>query len=310
MKEDNNMIKFLVMDVDGTLTDGKIYMGTEGELTKAFNVKDGAGIALLLPKFNITPVIITARESQILKNRCREIGIKELYQASKDKLKTLKEVLDRYAADFSSVAYAGDDLPDIPCMREIKKAGGKVLCPADAIPEIKAMADYISSMKAGDGAIRDCIHYLIQETSEKNLDSQMHEAIDLILSQDFSNLVAGKYNLPNGMEYTIQEYKTKNEDDCVVETHHSHIDIQYIISGCEIFKTYDSSSLISDGYYNSEKDVEYWKSGVEASSSILTTGSLIVVKDNVPHKGAVNFTKIESVKKLVCKIPVNGELSY
>ena len=80
MKE---MIKFLVMDVDGTLTDGKIYMGSNGEVMKAFNIKDGCGIAMVLPKYGITPVIITARESKILENRCKELNITELHQGSK-----------------------------------------------------------------------------------------------------------------------------------------------------------------------------------------------------------------------------------
>ena len=62
--------------------------------------------------------------------------------------------------DFASVAYAGDDLPDIQCMEKVKKAGGVVMCPADAIPEIKEIADYVSAYKAGDGAIRDCISFL------------------------------------------------------------------------------------------------------------------------------------------------------
>ena len=82
-------IRFLVMDVDGTLTDGKIYMGKDGEVFKAFDIKDGCGILLLLPQLHIVPAIITARKSKIVKNRCDELNISELYQGSKDKLKTL-----------------------------------------------------------------------------------------------------------------------------------------------------------------------------------------------------------------------------
>lgn len=153
-------IRFLVMDVDGTLTDGKIYMGQNGEIFKAFDIKDGCGILLILPKLDIIPVIITARESEIVKKRCMELNIVELHQGSKDKLATLKEILDRYEMDFSSVAYVGDDLPDIPCMQAVKKAGGKVMCPADAISEVKEIADYVSTKKAGDGSVRDCIDTL------------------------------------------------------------------------------------------------------------------------------------------------------
>ena len=71
------MIKYFVMDVDGTLTDGKIYMGQIDEAVKAFNIKDGAGISHVLPKYNIKPIVITARNSKILENRCKELNIVE-----------------------------------------------------------------------------------------------------------------------------------------------------------------------------------------------------------------------------------------
>ena len=72
-------IKYLVMDVDGTLTDGKIYMGTSGEILKAFDIKDGYGIHDMLIPYGITPVIITGRSSKILENRCRELSITDLF---------------------------------------------------------------------------------------------------------------------------------------------------------------------------------------------------------------------------------------
>ena len=83
-------IKLLVMDVDGTLTDGHIYMGPDGEVMKAFDVKDGYGIAHILPRYGIIPVIITGRRSQIVERRCAELGITELYQGVGDKLERLK----------------------------------------------------------------------------------------------------------------------------------------------------------------------------------------------------------------------------
>ncbi|MCR5739244.1 MAG: HAD-IIIA family hydrolase [Lachnospiraceae bacterium] len=153
-------IKFLVMDVDGTMTDGKIYMGPTGEMFKAFDIKDGCGIFLVLPKMGIIPVVITARKSEIVERRCEELNISEIHQGSKDKLATLNMVLERYGADLGSVAYMGDDLPDIPCMEAVKCAGGLVLCPADAINEITSIADYVSRFNAGNGAVRDCIEYL------------------------------------------------------------------------------------------------------------------------------------------------------
>lgn len=151
-------IKYLVMDVDGTLTDGKIYMGADGEMMKAFDIKDGCGIHDLLPKANITPIIITGRKSKILENRCNEIGISELYQGVKDKTRKLTEVLGKQK--FDSVAYIGDDINDLICMMKIKEENGIVGCPADAVDEIKQIADYISSRNGGNGAVREFIEWL------------------------------------------------------------------------------------------------------------------------------------------------------
>ena len=79
-------IKYLVMDVDGTLTDGKIYMGINGELCKAFNIKDGCGIHDLLIPAGIIPIIMTGRKSEIVLNRCKEIGITRIYQGIVNKV--------------------------------------------------------------------------------------------------------------------------------------------------------------------------------------------------------------------------------
>lgn len=87
------MIKYLVMDVDGTLTDGKIYIGNEGEIFKAFDVKDGYAIHYILPKYGITPVIITGRNSAIMEKRCAEIGIELLFQGVSDKIAVLRDVI-------------------------------------------------------------------------------------------------------------------------------------------------------------------------------------------------------------------------
>ena len=134
-------IKFFVMDVDGTLTDGKIYMSDSGELCKAFNIKDGCGIKEILPKRGIIPVIITARSSELLRKRCAELDIAELHQGVRGKLDRLREIIAQYSSaerkyGLSDVLYVGDDLMDIPCMQAVKSEGGLVACPADAIPEI------------------------------------------------------------------------------------------------------------------------------------------------------------------------------
>lgn len=162
------MIRFLIMDVDGTLTDGKIYMGNDGEMFKAFDVKDGYAIKEILPKLSVIPIIITARESQILTNRCRELDIKELHQGVRGKLERLLSIIDRYNKDNSEhyslkdCAYIGDDILDLQCILPIAEAGGITGCPSDAVSDVKSRAVYVSSKKGGEGAVRDFVEYLIE----------------------------------------------------------------------------------------------------------------------------------------------------
>lgn len=291
-------IKYLVLDVDGTLTDGKIYMGQDGELLKAFDVKDGYGIKEILPKYGIKPIIITARNSMILENRCKEIGITEVYQGFRHKLGVLKEII---GGDFEKVVYIGDDLPDIPCMEAVREAGGLVFCPANAIPEVKMLADYISGYKAGEGAVRDCINHLIQLNVNGTIGERVERVVKLILEGKFEGQSDGI--LEDGSRFEIQEYTSKEEEECTIETHRHHIDIQYIIEGHEKFKMYASNCLIPIGEYNMEHDIELWNGGILASSCLLNPGSVIVVYNGQPHKGGIICTdKPEKIKKLVCKI--------
>ena len=150
-------IKLLVMDVDGTLTDGKINMGQEGELFKAFNIKDGYAINEMLPQYGIIPAIITGRTSTIVENRARELHITELYQGKHDKLDTLKEIMKKHECTKENVAYIGDDILDIECMNEC----GLVGCPADACQQVKNIAQYICASKGGEGAVREFIEFII-----------------------------------------------------------------------------------------------------------------------------------------------------
>lgn len=152
-----NKIKLLVMDVDGTLTDGKINMGPEGELFKSFNIRDGYGINEMLPAHGIIPAIITGRTSKIVENRAKELHVTELYQGKHDKLATLKELMQKYDCQKENVAYIGDDILDMACMEEC----GLVGCPSDACMEVKDMADFICGNIGGDGAVREFIEFII-----------------------------------------------------------------------------------------------------------------------------------------------------
>lgn len=156
-------IRFLVMDVDGTLTDGKIYMGANGEVMKVFNIKDGAGIHDILIPNGIIPVIITGRKSDIVKMRCKELGINEVYQGVSNKAEQLNNLLVKNSIGFDGVAYIGDDINDLPCMNLVKQGGGLIGCPADAVNEVKQNSDYVSSKNGGDGAVREFIEYIVKQ---------------------------------------------------------------------------------------------------------------------------------------------------
>ncbi len=151
-------IKLLAMDVDGTMTDGHIYMAPTGEAMKAFSAKDGYGIAHLLPENGIVPVIITGRTSKIVESRAREIGITELYQGVSDKLAALKSVAEKYGAAPSEIAFIGDDLNDLSCILFAGVSGA----PADAVESIKQKVSYVCSTCGGRGAVREFIEYLIK----------------------------------------------------------------------------------------------------------------------------------------------------
>ena len=149
-------IKLLVMDVDGTLTNGKIYISSNGELMKAFNVKDGYAI-VNLEKHGIVPVIITGRSSEIVAQRAKELHINELYQGIIDKLHKLKEIAQRYNILPYEIAYIGDDLNDLDCIDYC----GVTACPNDAIEEVRRSVDYICEQNGGNGAVREFIDKII-----------------------------------------------------------------------------------------------------------------------------------------------------
>lgn len=152
-------IKILAMDVDGTLTDGKIYMGNNGEVMKAFSAKDGFAIKDLLPLHGIIPVIITGRVSMIVQNRADELGIKDVFQGVQDKVEVLKKLCEKRHISLSEVAYIGDDLNDIEAMKSV----GLSFCVADAADEVKKQVDVTLKHNGGDGAVRECIEYLIEK---------------------------------------------------------------------------------------------------------------------------------------------------
>ena len=169
------MIKVLIMDVDGTLTDGKLYIDKQGEACKVFHVRDGYAVVSLLPKYGIVPVVLTGRKSKIVRTRCEELGIIFLYEGVNEKetvlLKIIKEVSQVTGNEIrlKDCAYIGDDIPDYKCMRLIKHNQGMVGCPDDAVEVIRNLADYRSVKKGGEGCVRDFIEWILRNEGENIL---------------------------------------------------------------------------------------------------------------------------------------------
>ena len=154
-------IKLLVMDVDGTLTDGKIYIGPDGEVMKAFNVKDGMRIKRLANERGTVSAIITGRTSKITENRAKEMRIKEVIQGTSNKLPALMALVEKYGVTLEETAYIGDDFIDIPCLEACGFSG----CPADSAPEVIAVSKYVCKLKGGEGAVGEFADWL-REISE------------------------------------------------------------------------------------------------------------------------------------------------
>lgn len=158
-------IKALVMDVDGTLTDGGIFIGASGEVMKKFYVRDGYAIKHMLPKMRILPIIITGRKSEIVEKRCRELDIVHLCQGSIDKMMDLRKILTQEQIVLEETAYIGDDINDLECLQAVALAG----CPGDAVLEVKEIADFIALSPGGHGAVREFIEWM--RSNEKDIDS-------------------------------------------------------------------------------------------------------------------------------------------
>lgn len=153
--------KYLVIDVDGTMTDGGIYYDENGNETKKFCTKDAAGFFAAY-QVGIKIMVITGRECKATTRRMTEMKVEYLYQNVKDKVSFLKNFMEENSIDKEEVGYIGDDLNDLPSM----KLCGFVGCPADACEDVKNIADYISLVKGGYGAVRDVIEHMLKENGE------------------------------------------------------------------------------------------------------------------------------------------------
>jgi len=152
------MIKLVLLDVDGTLTDGGIYRGNNGEELKRFNVKDGYAI-VNAQKLGIEFGIITGRKSELVEIRSNELKIKYLYQGISEKTVILKEIMQKTELKKEEIAYMGDDLNDILIMKQSGLTGA----PKDAADEVIQIADFVSEKNGGSGAVREFVEYILKK---------------------------------------------------------------------------------------------------------------------------------------------------
>ena len=152
------MIKLVLLDVDGTLTDGGIYRGNNGEELKRFNVKDGY-VIVNAQKLGIEFGIITGRKSELVEIRSNELKIKYLYQGISEKTVILEEIMQKTGLKKEEIAYMGDDLNDILIMKQSGLTGA----PRDAANEVIQIADFISEKNGGSGAVREFVEYILKK---------------------------------------------------------------------------------------------------------------------------------------------------
>jgi 3-deoxy-D-manno-octulosonate 8-phosphate phosphatase (KDO 8-P phosphatase) len=150
-------VKLLALDVDGVLTDGGLYYSDSGEEMKRFHVKDGQGLKSLRG-IGIEVAIISGSSSRSTLQRAKTLGIMHTFVGTEDKLSTLKILCKKLGLSLAQVAYVGDDVNDLPVMRAV----GCPLTVADAMPENRACALYVTTLGGGQGAVREICDYLLK----------------------------------------------------------------------------------------------------------------------------------------------------
>lgn len=150
-------LRLVILDVDGVLTDGSLYLDQAGVETKGFYVRDGHGLKLL-KRFGLELAIITARHSPAVAYRAHELGIQHVYQGYQDKCLAYTELKIERGLEDEVIAYMGDDLVDLPILAR----AGLPAAPADAHPEVLSRARFVSRLPGGRGAVRELCDFILQ----------------------------------------------------------------------------------------------------------------------------------------------------
>ncbi|MEW5807404.1 MAG: HAD family hydrolase [Acidobacteriota bacterium] len=163
IRERAKKVKLLLMDVDGVMTDGKVIFSSNGAEAKEFDAKDGVGIKIA-QRVGIKTGLITGRVSEAVARRGEELGMDEIHQGKKEKIKIYMEIIDRLSLKDEEVGFIGDDIIDIPIMKRV----GFPAAVADAHPAILPYAIYTTSSSGGRGAIREVIDLIIKAQGKWN----------------------------------------------------------------------------------------------------------------------------------------------
>jgi len=150
-------IKIIILDVDGVMTDGRIIYSSNGEEIKEFDVRDGHGIKLA-KRAGLDIAIITGRSSEIIERRAQELGIEKIYQKALNKIDAFNDILQLGGYSEEEVAYAGDDLPDIPVMRRV----GLSIAVNDAVDDVAEIAHMVTDNCGGHGAVREIVDFILK----------------------------------------------------------------------------------------------------------------------------------------------------
>jgi 3-deoxy-D-manno-octulosonate 8-phosphate phosphatase (KDO 8-P phosphatase) len=167
-------IKLILMDVDGTLTDGTIFVLPDGEEIKGFNVRDGLGI-LLARQAGLKTGVISGKISRTLSHRAKRLRLDEIHEGAQDKKAVLESILQKHGLDPSEVAYIGDDLGDLEVMKSVGLAGAV----ADAHPLVRENCHYLCQAEGGRGAVREFIEFILSAQGKMdNLETKVKHLVD------------------------------------------------------------------------------------------------------------------------------------
>ena len=156
-KEVMNDIKAFIFDIDGVLTDGTVHIAEDGQLLRQMNIKDGYAMKVAIDK-GYPVCIISGGSNEGVRIRLQNLGIKDIYIATPDKVEKFHEICDAYQLKPEEILYMGDDIPDYLVMQKV----GLPTCPQDAVQEIKGISKYISHANGGKGAVRDVIEQVLK----------------------------------------------------------------------------------------------------------------------------------------------------